>query len=69
MLDQRQRLFTAPPEHEGVAAFQAQDTLADVGQLHQPERYVALLRRWFATALARKFECLRPGRRTTGNPR
>jgi hypothetical protein len=54
VLDQRQRLFPAPAEHERIAAFQSQDAAPGARQLDEPERNVPLLRRRLAAALAGK---------------
>lgn len=52
VFDQRQRLLTAAPEHEGITALQPQHPLAGARKLHQPQRNVALFRRRLAAALA-----------------
>ncbi len=51
-IDQRQRLFAAAAEDEGVAALQAQHALAGPRQFDEARRDVALLRARLAAALA-----------------
>ena len=64
MLDQRQRLFPAPPEDEGIAALEAQHALACAGELDEPERDVALPVRGLAAALSGELQHgARPGER------
>ena len=56
MFDQRQRLFAAAAEDEGVAAFQAEDAQAVAGQLHQPVGDIGLLGRRLAAAFSGEFQ-------------
>ncbi len=59
--DQRQRLFSAAPEDEGIAALEAQHPPAFAGEVDEAQRDVALPGRRLAAALAGIFQ---PGART-----
>src|SRR5262249_2460728 len=61
---ERHGFFGAASEHAGVATLQPQNTLAGAREGDEPLADVGLLRRWFAAALAGKFEPrLRAGER------
>ncbi len=54
--DQRQRLFGAASEDEGIAALETQDAPAGARQINQPCRNIGLFRRRFPAPLAGEFE-------------
>ena len=54
MLDQHPRLLAATAKDERVAALEAQDALASLGQRHQLQRDIGLFGRWFAATFAGK---------------